>query len=60
MRSACDEAGVVYHAPLLEYCTDNGAMVARAGARYLAAGRDDGLSLDVFARGPLSSPSLAD
>ena len=60
MGSACDEAGVAYHAPLLEYCTDNGAMVARAGAYHLAAGSDDGLSLDVFARGPLSSPPLSE
>lgn len=59
VRSVCDEAGIDYHAPLLEYCTDNGAMVARAGAHHLATGRDDGLSLDVFARGPLSSPPLA-
>ena len=55
MREACADAGSAYHAPLLEYCTDNGAMVARAGAYHLAAGRNDGLSLDVFARGPLSS-----
>jgi N6-L-threonylcarbamoyladenine synthase len=55
MRSECERAGLVYHAPLLEYCTDNGAMVARAGAYHLAAGQDDGLSLDVFARGTLSS-----
>jgi N6-L-threonylcarbamoyladenine synthase len=55
MRSSCEREGIAYHAPLLEYCTDNGAMVARAGARHLAAGRDDGLSLDVFARGVLTS-----
>jgi len=59
-RSACDAAGVAYHAPLLEYCTDNGAMVARAGAYPLFAGRDDGQALDVFARGTLSSPPFAD
>jgi N6-L-threonylcarbamoyladenine synthase len=55
MRSACERVGIAYHAPLLEYCTDNGAMVARAGYRHLATDRDDGLSLDVFARGVLSS-----
>ena len=60
MRKACEETGVVYHAPLLEYCTDNGAMVARAGAYHLAAGRDDGHALDVFARGTLSSPPSAE
>lgn len=56
LRSRCEEAGVAWHAPLLEYCTDNGAMVARAGVRRLEAGCDDGLSLDVFARGVLSTP----
>jgi N6-L-threonylcarbamoyladenine synthase len=55
MRASCEGDGIAYHAPLLEYCTDNGAMVARAGAHHLAAGRDDGLSLDVFARGLLTS-----
>jgi N6-L-threonylcarbamoyladenine synthase len=55
MEASCTSEGIVYHAPPLEYCTDNGAMVARAGFHHLAAGRDDGLSLDVFARGTLTS-----
>ena len=55
MRAACSKNGISYHAPLLEYCTDNGAMVARAGLRYLEAGKNDGLELDVFARGELST-----
>jgi N6-L-threonylcarbamoyladenine synthase len=55
MKAACESDDIAYHAPLLEYCTDNGAMVARAGDHHLAAGRDDGLSLDVFARGVLTS-----
>lgn len=55
METACAGDGIRYHAPLLKYCTDNGAMVARAGWHHLKAGRDDGLSLDVFARGILST-----
>jgi N6-L-threonylcarbamoyladenine synthase len=57
MSRACEETKLVYHAPLLEYCTDNGAMIACAATRYLASGRDDGNALDVFARGPIVSPS---
>jgi N6-L-threonylcarbamoyladenine synthase len=55
MRAACDAAGIQYHAPLIEYCTDNGAMVARTAEHLLAAGRNDGLNLDVFTRGPIRS-----
>jgi len=55
MASYSEQEGMDYHAPLLQYCTDNGAMVACAAARHLARGRDDGTSLDVFARGPIVS-----
>jgi N6-L-threonylcarbamoyladenine synthase len=54
-REACASAGISYHAPLLEYCTDNGAMVARTAELLLSAGRNDGASLDVFTRGPIVS-----
>lgn len=56
LDAACTEEGIVCHAPLLDYCTDNGAMVARTAHTYLSRGRDDGLALDVFARGILGSP----
>jgi N6-L-threonylcarbamoyladenine synthase len=59
MGQACSETGIAYHAPLLEYCTDNGAMVARTAVHHLANGRDDGRSLDVFARGPVESWPLS-
>lgn len=40
--------------PRLEFCTDNGAMIAYAGYRNLAAGqRPDRLAFDVRARWPL-------
>jgi len=55
LDAACGQRGLVYHAPLLAYCTDNGAMVARAAWLDLVAGRNDGPELDVFARGVLGS-----
>jgi N6-L-threonylcarbamoyladenine synthase len=55
LRATCEIAGIHYHAPLIEYCTDNGAMVARTAEHLLAAGRNDGLDLDVFTRGPIRS-----
>ncbi len=53
LGAACAEAGVMLHAPPLAFCTDNGAMVARAGWYRLRAGADDRDALDVFARRPL-------
>jgi len=55
MEQACAHEEIAYHAPLLEYCTDNGAMIACAAERHLVNGRDDGFALDVFARGPIVS-----
>jgi N6-L-threonylcarbamoyladenine synthase len=37
------------------YCTDNAAMIAYTGWQHLRHGRQDGLDLDSFARGPLAS-----
>jgi len=54
LQKACAQRGMSWHAPLLQFCTDNGAMVARAGCTLLRAGRDDGGRLDVFARGTLA------
>ena len=50
-----ERIGLTCHAPLIRYCTDNGAMIACAAAKHLARGRDDGLGLDVFTRGPVLS-----
>jgi N6-L-threonylcarbamoyladenine synthase len=55
IRADADARSITYHAPLIPYCTDNGAMVACAAARHLDAGRDDGADLDVFARGRVLS-----
>ncbi|MEM8492256.1 MAG: tRNA (adenosine(37)-N6)-threonylcarbamoyltransferase complex transferase subunit TsaD [Pseudomonadota bacterium] len=40
--------------PAMEFCTDNGAMIAFAGAQRLAAGECDGLPVEVRARWPLT------
>ncbi|MCI0450827.1 MAG: tRNA (adenosine(37)-N6)-threonylcarbamoyltransferase complex transferase subunit TsaD [Candidatus Latescibacteria bacterium] len=55
MQATAGAAGIAYHAPLLEFCTDNGAMVARTAELLLSFGRDDGSALDVFTRGAISS-----
>jgi N6-L-threonylcarbamoyladenine synthase len=59
LRKRLDELsareGLKYHAPNVRYCTDNGAMIACCAAKQIARGHDDGLSLDVFARGPVRS-----
>ena len=39
--------------PRLEFCTDNGAMIALAGCQRLLAGQTTGLALQAFARWPL-------
>lgn len=52
-------ASVFYARP--EFCTDNGAMIAYAGAQRLQAGQTDSLSLSIRARWPLSElPALSE
>jgi N6-L-threonylcarbamoyladenine synthase len=50
------ERGLAVWWPPLELCTDNGAMIAAAGARLLAAGRDDGAALDLTLGLSIDSP----
>ncbi|WP_020208078.1 tRNA (adenosine(37)-N6)-threonylcarbamoyltransferase complex transferase subunit TsaD [Gilvimarinus chinensis] len=38
-----------------EFCTDNGAMIAYAGAQRLAAGQNEGLAINVRPRWPLDT-----
>jgi len=59
LRRHLDEAlrrrgGRVYW-PRIEFCTDNAAMIAVAGAARLAAGERDGLAIQARARWPLQS-----
>ena len=51
------EAGTVLVAPPLALCTDNGAMIAWAGAERLALGLTDTLDTSPRARWPLDSVS---
>lgn len=54
--------GIAVHYPSLRLCTDNGAMIAYAGALRLAAGERDGADAEVRARWPmteLSAPEVA-
>jgi N6-L-threonylcarbamoyladenine synthase len=43
------------HYPRLEFCTDNGAMIAYAGWRRLAAGQREDMAISVAPRWPLDS-----
>lgn len=47
-----EEAGEVYY-PRIEFCTDNGAMIAMAGCLRLQAGQTEDLAINVRARWPM-------
>jgi N6-L-threonylcarbamoyladenine synthase len=52
--TGCAEAcGYTFYAPPMALCTDNGAMIAWAGAERLALGERDGLDAPVRPRWPL-------
>ena len=57
LEAACDTAGLAFHAPPLKWCTDNGAMIALAGAEHLLAGAKGDLGAPARARWPLDSAS---
>lgn len=51
------ELGIEVFYPRLEFCTDNGAMIALAGAHRLVRGEATDLAIDVKPRWPLESLS---
>ena len=53
LREAARDEGFAFEAPPLRLCTDNGAMIAYAGAEIFARGRSDPLTLAPRARWPL-------
>ena len=53
LQGVAAEFGFSLYAPPLELCTDNGAMIAWAGAERLALGLIDGLEAPVKPRWPL-------
>lgn len=54
LADSLGKRGVRVHYPRPEYCTDNGAMIAFAGALRLAAGAPADLAIQVRPRWPLS------
>ena len=58
LREAADAAGATLVIPPPRLCTDNGAMVAWAGAERLALGATDGLDFSAKARWPLDSADM--
>ncbi|MCY4258919.1 MAG: tRNA (adenosine(37)-N6)-threonylcarbamoyltransferase complex transferase subunit TsaD [Rhodobacteraceae bacterium] len=60
LESLCQCTGIAFLAPPIQYCTDNGAMIAWVGIERLRQGDVDELDLQVRARWPLdpTSPPL--
>jgi N6-L-threonylcarbamoyladenine synthase len=54
LRELSEREGATVHYPRLEFCTDNGAMVAYAGHVRLSAGEREPASFDVKPRWPLA------
>jgi len=59
LQGLCEEEGFAFAAPPLKWCTDNGAMIAYAGAMRLALGEQSGMDLAARPRWPLDEASAA-
>ena len=60
LREIVAELGGQIHYPRLEFCTDNGAMIAYAGWRRLAGGQREDAAIEVMPRWPLDClPAVA-
>jgi len=57
LTALCDTHGVRFIAPPLQYCTDNAAMIAWAGAEMARAGQFSDLTLSARPRWPLDRTS---
>jgi N6-L-threonylcarbamoyladenine synthase len=57
LQAECAAQGAVFHAPPLKWCTDNGAMIALAGALHLQAGAQGDLGALARPRWPLDAHS---
>jgi len=60
LRDLAEELGGRVYYPRLEFCTDNGAMIAYAGWRRLVAGQREGEVIEVLPRWPLDSLPAVD
>jgi N6-L-threonylcarbamoyladenine synthase len=55
LRATGDKHGWKVSYPRLEFCTDNGAMIAYAGCQRLLAGESEGPAIYARARWPLDT-----
>lgn len=53
LSESLKEKNIRVYYPRIEFCTDNGAMVAYVGCIRIAAGEQDGLNIEVKTRWPL-------
>ncbi len=55
LRAMAEERGARVYYPRIEFCTDNGAMIAYAGCQRLLAGERQPLDIDARARWPMDA-----